>query len=452
MANEPQREIEKDLLAYKQRRREQSQTGAPFELHPVTRKMLQGEAARTASRPLITSEEAAKNFVRSFVLSNQQPNFLTRHKRRVIWGGAMFACLALVLAVLRNDPQQAAQQRTFSDKLPPPQAPEPLAARPQTPVSGNKPQTVAERPAQARKLVSAPGVQAVARDSATAAGGPARAITHPTATASAPLPAVSRAASAPAATQGFADAKLMERAATDALTGDKISAAKPGARPAGQLAKALKSEQGAAVMFVPETKRADEEAKLKPNTDLRGAKNVAASERQQFRQLDNRAGYRQNFNSPPVPQVMQDFAFERTGDRVRIVDADGSTYEGAVVPAPAGKEAEAAVRKPAQAAATQNAYRFFANGVNRKLNQSVELRGEWLPAAGEPSAAPALQPANLGAVRLEMQAAEKKDRAATNGIAGNAVPTQQTGLPAGRISGRAVVGGRSEFDFNAVPK
>ncbi|MFA6544347.1 MAG: hypothetical protein WCS99_07965 [Limisphaerales bacterium] len=454
MANEPQREIEKDLLAYKQRRREQSQTGAPFELHPATRKMLQGEAARTASRPLITSEEAAKNFVRSFVLSNQQPNFLTRHKRRVIWGGAMFACLALVLAVLRNDPHQAAQQRTFSDKLPPPpQAPEPLAARPQTPVSGNKPQTVAERPAQARKLVSAPGAQAVARDSATATGGPARTIPRPTATASAPLPALSRAASAPAATQGFVGGKPAERAATDALTGDKISAAKPGAGPAGQLAKTLKSEQGAAVMFVPETKRADEDAKLKPNTDLRGgAKNVAASERQQFRQLDNRAGYRQNFNSPPVPQVMQDFAFERTGDRVRIVDADGSTYEGTVVPAPAGKEAETDGRQPAQAAAPQNAYRFYANGVNRKLNQSVELHGEWLPAAREPSAAPALQPANLGAVRLEMQAAEKKDRAATNGIAANAAPAQQTGLPSGRISGRAVVGGRSEFDFNAVSR
>lgn len=82
MSNEPQRDIEKELLAYKQRRREQA--GAPQELHPATRRMLQGEVARSASRPLLSSEEAAKNFVRSFVMSHQQPGFFTRDRKSVV--------------------------------------------------------------------------------------------------------------------------------------------------------------------------------------------------------------------------------------------------------------------------------------------------------------------------------------------------------------------------------
>ena len=63
MSAEPPHNLESDLRAYKQRRTEQ--LGAPLELHPATRRMLQGEVARAASRPLLTSEEAAKNFVRS---------------------------------------------------------------------------------------------------------------------------------------------------------------------------------------------------------------------------------------------------------------------------------------------------------------------------------------------------------------------------------------------------
>ena len=47
MATEPQRDIEKDLAAYASKRREEA--GAPPPLHPATRKLLQGEAARVWS-------------------------------------------------------------------------------------------------------------------------------------------------------------------------------------------------------------------------------------------------------------------------------------------------------------------------------------------------------------------------------------------------------------------
>ena len=48
MSTEPEREIEKQLKAYASKRREQA--GAPAELHPATRRLLQGEVARTRAK------------------------------------------------------------------------------------------------------------------------------------------------------------------------------------------------------------------------------------------------------------------------------------------------------------------------------------------------------------------------------------------------------------------
>ena len=49
MANEPERPIEKLLRAAAQKRRDE--VGAPFELHPATRRLLQGEVARRFAKP-----------------------------------------------------------------------------------------------------------------------------------------------------------------------------------------------------------------------------------------------------------------------------------------------------------------------------------------------------------------------------------------------------------------
>jgi hypothetical protein len=48
---------------------------------------------------------------------------------------------------------------------------------------------------------------------------------------------------------------------------------------------------------------------------------------QQFAQVRN---YRVNFNSPPTLNVLNSFQLEQNGRLVRIVDADGSTYEGQI--------------------------------------------------------------------------------------------------------------------------
>lgn len=470
MSSEPQRDIEKDLLAYKLRRGEQ--LGAPLELHPATRKMLQGEAARAASRPLLTSEEAAKNFVRSFVMSHQQPSFFARYRQRIIWGGAMCACLTLVLAVLRNDPRLASTPSQVSD---------PQTAKPQATVAATKQQTEGEQSARAKQ--SAPAADKVQELAKTS--------TAPVASPPPANPRGAAAASAPPLVRDL-DRKLVEKKEGSQTT---------------QIAKALKAVQVADALSATEDKKSGEVMKLKrsagdellranlaaaagasggagippasaPSTasaaQLFGANSApeASQVRQQFLQLDNQARYRKNFNSPPMPQVMQDFAFERTGDRVRIVDADGSTYEGTVMPAPveevranavskldAAKERKDSLAQPTQSADPQSSYRFYANGVNRKLNQSVEFRGEWqaaVPAQSSPTT-PGLQPVALG-VRLERKVAEKEEQTVlSNSLSGSAAKVlnyqqSQNAAAPGRISGRAVVGGKNEFDINAVPK
>ena len=470
MSSEPQRDIEKDLLAYKLRRGEQ--LGAPLELHPATRKMLQGEAARAASRPLLTSEEAAKNFVRSFVMSHQQPSFFARYRQRIIWGGAMCACLTLVLAVLRNDPRLASTPSQVSD---------PQTAKPQATVAATKQQTEGESLARTKQPApAADKVQELAKTS-----------TAPVASPPPANPRGAAVASAPPLVRDL-DRKLVE----------KKEASQP-----TQIAKALKAVQVADALSATEDKKSGEVMKLKrsagdellranlaaaagasggagippasaPSTasaaQLFGANSApeASQVRQQFLQLDNQARYRKNFNSPPMPQVMQDFAFERTGDRVRIVDADGSTYEGTVMRAPveevranavskldAAKERKDSLAQPTQSADPQSSYRFYANGVNRKLNQSVEFRGEWqaaVPAQSSPTT-PGLQPVALG-VRLERKVAEKAEQTVlSNSLSGSAAKVlnyqqSQNAAAPGRISGRAVVGGKNEFDINAVPK
>jgi len=547
MANEPQRDIEHDLRAYQQRR--DGQLGAPVELHPATRRLLQGEVARTAGRPLLTSEEAAKNFVRSFVMSHQQPGFFARHRPQILWGGGMFACLAVVLLLLRNDPQRVARQSTFPDALPaPPPVASPQPAPSPTVAAVGRPLAENESLARARRFAPAADE---AKDAillpVAPAGSPAPGSFRGITVASGPMPAAQREAGAsragsvaptPAPTVAFergtvaaAPAGGMGVTKSEAAVSrqllmrdlDRKAEAKLAEQAAAgevaQLDKALKAASGAARPAAPTAKAPAEEVKLKLADDLKRAQVVnlggvagatapagpaatassalaatpaprmlqdavagggSAAITQRFQQQDTRANLRQNFNSPPVPQVMQDFAFERSGDRVRIVDADGSTYEGAVlsglveearraklgVGLAAVKERKTALDQEAQTAVpatgAQVSYRFYATGLNRKLNQSVEFRGEWLPLApvSQAGATPALQTASFGATRLEKVEAAKKDAPATNAAslaplrtdAYALPPTQPQPSPSGRISGRAVVGGRNEFEVNAVPK
>ena len=509
MSAEPQRDIESDLRAYKRHR--EGQLGAPLELHPATRKLLQGEVARAASRPLLTSEEAAKNFVRSFVMSHQQPGFFARFRPQILWGGGMFACLAVVLLVLRHDPQQRAREQTFPDALPP----APTLPPATVPASG---QVRVETEKLSRVKGTAPAEAELMKFSATPVAGPVpverrEGDARRGGAAGAPLPApVAITASGPAARDALLTAgrptthneslgggRALVREAERKLAEKPVQAEALAVAP---LAKALKTAESAE-SGARKKDQADKEATVTtPGLQLKSfdeqkhgqtlartsaggfggdtqrlagtvspavapgatpataalayaaaATAEAAQAQHRFRQLDNLAGYRRNFNSPPVPQVMQDFNFERNGDRVRITDADGSTYEGSVLPAHLEELRAQPTATQSQSAAATAAYRFQVSGMNRKLNQTVQFNGEWQPAApvaAQPGSviAPAFQTSNLG-VQLDRAAVEQQSASAAKNLA--AQSAQREAAP-GRISGRATVGGRSEFEVNAVPK
>jgi hypothetical protein len=180
---------------------------------------------------------------------------------------------------------------------------------------------------------------------------------------------------------------------------------------------------------------------------------------QRFAQAQN---YRRNFNSPPPPNVLNSFQLEQNGPQIRIVDADGSTYEGQIeepgieLEKRAKFTAEAAVElKKVQAdgadqtqwanqngAANRNFW-FRVAGTNRTLNQSVMFAGN-------------LQVADTNA----------QSTVTVNGVtAGITIAPQSGALPAQnaplqnqlllqntRVQGRAIIGAgnRVEIDATAI--
>ena len=54
-------------------------------------------------------------------------------------------------------------------------------------------------------------------------------------------------------------------------------------------------------------------------------------QQQAFTRLNAAENYRRNFQSPPTPRVLSQFEVRRDGDRVVVVDEDGSVYEGQVI-------------------------------------------------------------------------------------------------------------------------
>src|ERR1035437_9972074 len=88
MANEPERPIERLLRAAAKKRRDES--GAPLELHPATRRLLQGEVARKYAKPGREKRGFAE------MLGQLWPRFAV--------GAAIFAVLALAVYVLVPGP------------------------------------------------------------------------------------------------------------------------------------------------------------------------------------------------------------------------------------------------------------------------------------------------------------------------------------------------------------
>src|SRR5206468_9153998 len=112
--------------------------------------------------------------------------------------------------------------------------------------------------------------------------------------------------------------------------------------------------------------------------------------------------YRTNFNSPPMPNVLNSFQLEQNGRLIRVVDADGSIYDGAIEQPPTEEAARRGIAVQTAAtdlkkniepeakrveglaaasadeiAALQNVF-FRVAGTNRTLNQLVVFEGNFL--------------------------------------------------------------------------
>jgi hypothetical protein len=139
--------------------------------------------------------------------------------------------------------------------------------------------------------------------------------------------------------------------------------------------------------------------------------------------------------SPPS-NVLSTFHFSRAGQNVRVVDADGSVYDGQVLgEIPVAAATEQFARKPKDA--NQNAnYAFKVAGTNHNLQQNIIFTGNVL-------AMPVAAPAGQVAAQNQNRNASQAQNAQSNGLAQTAQNS--------RITGKVQVGGGKEFKIEAKP-
>ena len=360
MANEPELPIETLLRAAAKKRREEA--GAPFELHPADRRLLQGEVTRKFARPQAET--------RSFA------TLVARLRPRLAWGVGILAILGLSVWVLLPLPRRAESEALLARNQPVSRA-MPAKALPPAPTAA--PATIAPAPSTAAEAKSAEVAYAETPPS------------------SRPTPA-SQLGMAPPLLAKDTSAAQNERQATD-----KLEPAAP-----AQLADQQKQLQYKSLSTVASANRAAPTPAAPGGLSasaaaaLKGAKALAVTQR--FVQTAPAATARALFEdkAPPAHAVLASFQLEQTGSQLRIVDGDGSVYSGYVQPADAARRARSAkAAAPAVAGAARapvralkqttassldsdrlasQSYSFRVVGTNRSLNQKVVFTGDLLTA------------------------------------------------------------------------
>jgi len=419
-----------------QRRREQ---GAPFELHPATREMLLAEAARTCP-------------VESISATTGNRLWFERWWPRLAWGSAIVACSVVIVLVLR------------APNPPTPQAGS-MDARSDQRLALAKQETVDRSPAKVEdERLLPPTAVAPAKESVPATSAKDYAMTKP--------PASMAPMAAPAARPVPRESETMQ------LRRYGLAAPSPASPPApvntaparAMPSSASRREKAAVTLATPSTngvRLAAVESKAEKSND-QGTTNALRqidNNRLRFSNVDVRSRYRRNFNSPAELPVLNSFELEQTGSRVRIVDADGSVYEGRIDPAEAPKDlaenrravsasgvlTQAPAVQPAAAAnagmgqtidndASAASYNFRAVGTNRTLNQRVVFSGNYMNTASAPSQA-ANNIGNRTAPSVANNQAAAKGQLQSNQL--------QIGGGA-QIQGQAFIGTNNQVEINAL--
>ena len=161
--------------------------------------------------------------------------------------------------------------------------------------------------------------------------------------------------------------------------------------------------------------------------------------------------YRVNFNSPPMPNVLSSFQLVQNGRQIRVVDTDGSIYDGGIEQteestrrglAPAAelkKNIEPELKRASAATAgevlaTQNAF-FRVTGTNLTLQQLVVFEGNLLGSSNQ-----ANETVAGAGLKAEQSAATVRQSVSQKG--------QETA--GALIRGQATIGSSNRIEVNAT--
>jgi hypothetical protein len=456
------RPIEKLLRRYAKKRRDEA--GPPVEMHPATRRLLQGEVASQFKRQ---DSKGKKPGLREEGHRLFGFAFLTHYFPRLAWAVPMFALVGVGLWLLLDRPatQQlalgpASNQRAAAASESQVSSPEPKAAyavdddRLRSSDSGLAPAIVPARSAsQPAPRLAANGIEGENRRAE-------RALAYVTATNQ------SVAALADAAESKGNTARYGLR---EAQTVDKLNVTSSAA-PAPRPSRVVSQEPRAKVPADPRPSTLDSRPPSAAPV-LAAASLPASLARNDGLEQDRAGTYSQSFAnlapealkqkaakdiSPvPISPVLVNFRVEQTGRQLRVVDSDGSTYIGETELSPAtradtgGSKKEQAVQlyksggklnqlptatsSVAQQQQAQNNF-YRVAGTNRTLNQAVVFTWSFVEMTNEPGLAQS----------LKISSDQKKEA--------QKLPTQfPAQLQNSFINGRAQFGTGQEIEINAVP-
>ena len=322
---EPERKIEKLLRAYAKKRR--GEAGDAFKLHPATRRLLQGEAARR--KP---PAEVADDSVSLWELFRERWPVLLGFTLILFFGAALLMP-ALSKAKLKSQ-QVLAMSQTGERELKSAGKP---AAPPSEPVSGLAGADL--KPAAAAPQAPVAFRGEVAAQSQIADNRPAPTVMPPP--ASLPVEADTMTVNGLAEPRAAVKAKPAAAAVTDGVAMSERPAVNAG--------------------YAAAARSTDFKTILSAGSVLANAENRS----QRFVQSAQAA--------KPTP-VLASFELRQNGNDIAVVDRDGSVYNGALDSGEVKLAKKSADKLKDETAAAQN-FSFRVTGLNRTLNQNVVFTG-----------------------------------------------------------------------------
>ena len=425
-----ERPIEKLLRRYAKKRRDDC--GPAPDLHPATRRLLQSEVKRQFPKPASKEKSGFDEFVAAFA-------------RRWIYAVGVIVVLAISAVIVspvmskKKSPSQLALNEPREEAAAMPVAPPAGSAvtSDRSVTLGNvgtevvtSEDSFAEKKRSTDARRDSLALNSTRMDRGYSGGG------------NLGSPAIAPAAPAPTSLVAGLDAAsaTAKREAGQVVLTDSVAVQAPNS---AQIAS------GDLAYNISKSSVAETLARDKP----RLARGGGAQEK------DSQSFYRQSFsNEQPVgtkaklvsakpggiTPVLVNFQIEQSGNQLRVIDADGSTYHGEVLATQTEQQKQiAAYKNDGKAATTLGAmnqnqqpdgYQFRVEGTNRTLNQQVVFAWNCVPFTN------AMNLSNTSFAASEI----KKIDAGT-------MPQQFPGIQNAYINGRAQIASEKEIEINAWP-